>query len=119
LVYQSNWDFLIANKNSYTLRQKISVKFTPKVKPITSRNKSDINQLVPVSIERILPPIPTKFQKEVNQISKYFKNTKLSSVNKPTHRSYAQASKLTSKTADVIKIKDTFPTINAKKIDQI
>jgi len=72
-----------------------------------------------VSIERIPPPTPAKSQKEVNQISKYFKNTKPSPVNKPTYRSYAQASKPTSITADIIKIKDTFSAIDAKKINQI
>ena len=87
-VYQSNWDSLIANKNSYTLRQKISVKFTPKVKSITNRDHSNKNKSVLVSIERIPPPIPAKFQKEVNQISKYFKNIKLTLVVKPGYKLY-------------------------------
>ena len=34
-------------------------------------------------------------------------------------QSYAQASKQTNNTTEVIKIKNTFPTLNAQKIDQI
>jgi len=117
--YGISFPWFITDKNSYTLRQKILAKFTPKIKPITSGNKSDKNQSVLASIERIPSPIPAKFQKEVNQISKYFRNTKSFPINKPTYRSYSQASKLTSKTADIIKIKNTFSAINAKKINQI
>jgi len=55
----------------------------------------------------------------VNQISKYFKNIKLTPVVKLAQKSYVQASKLASNTVEVIKIKNTFPTLGAKKIDQI
>ena len=95
------------------------MKFTPKVKPITSGDNSNKSKLVLVSIERILFPIFTKSQKKVNQISKYFKNLKPTPVVRPTHKSYAQASKQASYTVEVIKIKDTFLTLGAKKIDQI
>lgn len=118
-VYQLNWDFLIANKNFYTLRQKILVKFTPKVKSITSGNNSNNSKLVPINIKRISPPIPTKSSKKVNQISKYFKNLKLTPVVKSNPKSYAQASKPISHIEEVIKIKNTFPILSAKKINQI
>jgi len=51
-------------------------KFTLKIQPTTNKNKI-INKLTPANIERISPPIPAKSQKDVNQISKYFKNIKL------------------------------------------
>jgi len=37
-TYQANWDLLYADKNSKTLRQKISAKFTLKVPSILSKN---------------------------------------------------------------------------------
>jgi len=112
-----NWNSLITDKNSYTLRQKILTKFTPKVKPITSGNNLNKSKLVPASIERILSSISAKFPKEVNQISKYFKNLKPTPVVKSNPKLYAQASKPVSHTEEVIKIKNTFPVLSAKKID--
>jgi len=91
-------------------------KFTPKVKPVSNGDQTNKNKLVLASIERIPPPIPTKSQKEVNQISKYFKSTP---VIKLAQKLYTQASKPALNTVEVIKIKDIFPALNAKKIDQI
>ena len=92
LVYQLNWDSLIADKNSYTLRQKISAKFTLKVKLIPKDSYANKNKLALACIKRIPPPIPTKSQKEVNQISKYFQNIKLAPTCKLAPKSYVQAS---------------------------
>ena len=70
-----------------------------------------------------LRPLPAKTAKEINTISKYFQNQK--SLNdkskdrlKP-NKSYTQASKNIVSTAEVLKIKKTFPTLNAEKIDQV
>ena len=54
-IYQSKWNSLIADKNSNTLRQKISAKFTPKVPPASNRNNKFINKLIPASIKKISP----------------------------------------------------------------
>ena len=96
-------------------------KFTPKVKPVASRNNSGKNKLVlvSVSIKKILSSIPAKFPKEVNQISKYFKNLKLILVVKFTSKLYAQASKPVSHTEEVIKIKDAFSSLSPNKINQV
>jgi len=118
-VYQSKWDSLIADKNSNTLRQKISLKFTSKVTSVSNKNNNTISKLVLASIKKILSPIPIKSQKEVNQISKYFKNIKPTIVIKLFQKSYAHIFKPTTSTAEVIKIKDTFLALGAKKIDQI
>ena len=115
-IYQ---EILIADKNSNTLRQKISLKFTPKVTPVSNESNNTISKLVPASIKKIPSSILAKSQKEVNQISKYFKNIKLAIVTKLSQKSYAYASKPTTSTAEVIKIKDTFLALDAKKIDQI
>ena len=85
-VYQANWDSLYANEQSNSLRKKIA-KFTLKIQPTTNKNKI-IDKPTPANIERIPPPIPTKSQKEVNQISKYFKNIKPANNTKQPQKSY-------------------------------
>ena len=62
-------------------------KFTLKIQPTTNKNKI-INKLTPANFERILPPISAKSQKEINQISKYFKNIKLANNTKQPQKSY-------------------------------
>jgi len=52
-------------------------------------------------------------------ISKLFKNKKLETPASPKAKSYVQVSKQNISTLDVIKIKEIFPSIGAKKIDQI
>ena len=120
-VYQSKWDSLIADKNTISLRKKISDKLTPRIIPLSNRNNKTADKLILASIEKILPPIPAKLQKEVNQISKYFKNIKPINRSNPPNKSYVQASKQSymqafkqmNNTTEVIKIKDTFPTLNS------
>ena len=65
------------------------------------------------------PPIPAKSKKEVNVISKYFQSNKLSVESKKSIMSYAQASKQTTNTSKVLKMKEAFSAIDTKKIDQI
>jgi len=63
--------------------------------------------------------------KEINAISKYFhpkkplanNNDKLN--NNQMGKSYAQASKTLTSTSDILKIKETFSALNAKKINQV
>ena len=68
-----------------------------------------------------LPPLPAKSKKEINIISKYFqaKNPSGNTSSKSTPKSYAQASKNSVNTSDVLKIKETFPSLNTSKIDQV
>ena len=67
----------------------------------------------------MLPSIPAKSQKEVIQISNFFKSIKL--INITFTKLYAQVLKqsYTNNTLEVIKIKDTFPALDAQKVDQI
>jgi len=112
-VYQSKWDSLIADKNDKSLKQKISDKLTPKIIPPTNHNNKSVDKPTSASINKMLPPIPAKSQKEVNQISKYFKNNKTVDDSNNTSKSYVQASKQsnaqtsrsTNNTLKVIKIK--------------
>ena len=99
---------------------KISSKFTPKITSNPGKSNKKIAKHVPVTIEKVPPSlIPAKSKKEVNVISKYFQSNKLSVEPKKLTMSYAQASKQTANTSEVLKIKKMFPAIDAKKINQI
>jgi len=100
---------------------KISSKFTPRITLNPGKNNKEITKHILVTIEKISPPPPllAKSKKEVNIILKYFQSNKLSAEPKKPTMSYAQASKQTANTSKVLKIKEAFPALNAKKIDQI
>jgi len=79
----------------------------------------------PIFVSALPSPIPAKSQKEVNEISKYFKKN-----NKPSlHKSYMQVSLSSKKmisstfisniTRNALKIKETFPNLPNRKIDLI
>jgi len=114
-VYQANWDLLYADKQSNTLRKKIAAKFTPKNQVPTGKSNKDVIKPTLVNIERIPPSISAKSQKEVNMVSKFFKSNKLAFNTKQPQKSYAQVSKQNINTLEIIKIKETFPSIGAKK----
>ena len=86
-----------------------------------------MNKPVLVTINKVPPPppLPEKSKREVNIISKYFQNNKPSvEAKKPTETKklamfYTQAIKPSVNTSEVLKIKEAFPALNAKKIDQI
>jgi len=127
LVYNAKWDTLYTDNKANTLRAKVSSKFTLRTIPQNNSNKKDIAKLVPVTINKILspPPLPAKTRKEINIISKYF-HPKKSSVentvkgnNTSPGKSYAQVSKPPVSTSDKLKIKETFPSLNVQKIDQV
>ena len=124
-VYKAKWDSLYTDQKSNTLRAKISSKFTPRTTLSNNGNKKDIAKPVPITINKVLPPSPllAKTRKEVNVISKYFHSKKPMVENKDqdknnsSDKSYAQASKPSINTSEVLKIKETFPSLSAKKID--
>jgi len=110
---------LSADNNSTLLRKKIAAKFTPRIQLTPQKNNKEKNSPTPANIKRLPPPIPAKSLKEVNVISKFFKNGKMDSFSSSKTKSYAQASKQNASTSDIIKIKETFPFMGAKEIDQI
>jgi len=118
-VYKSNWDALYTDNKSNTLRRKIAAKFTPKTQMAPKKPTKETSKSTPASIEKIPPLIPAKSQKEINVISKYFKNKQMEITNPGNSKLYAQAFKQSTSTLDVIKIKNMFLSIGAKKIDQI
>jgi len=121
-IYKFHWDNFFVNNNKSTFKSKVRLKFNPQVaKPqISTKGKEIIKHTF---ISTLPPPIPAKSQKEVNEISKYFKKNDKSTMKK----SYAQASSskqvTTASTSsimmDVLKLKETFPNLPNKKIDMI
>ena len=92
-VYEANWDALYTDNNSVLLRRKIMSKFTPKTSLPPQMNNKEKNGPSPANINRLPPPIPVKSPKEVNEISKFFKNNKMVNLSTNKSKSYAQASK--------------------------
>ena len=72
-----------------------------------------------MSIEGLPPPILAKLSKEVKEISKFFKMTSSTNVNKNNGKLYIQASHSGNNTRDVLKIKKVFPNLQAEKIKNI
>ena len=115
-LYSSKWDLLFADSHNDTFRQKVAHQFTTPAK--NSKNgEKDTNK--PASIQRIPSPIPAKSPKEIKEISKYFKTTKPSQAKTNPGKSYTQASLAKGNTEEVLKIKEMFPTLKAKNIENI
>ena len=121
LVYEAKWDSLFTNNKSTTLRTKISSKFTSRVVSNTNKNNKEITKPVPISIEKAPPPplLLAKSKKEINTISKYFQGSKSMTEPKKPTKSYAQASKQSASTSEVLKIKEYFPALNVNQINQV
>ena len=126
LVYEAKWDFLYTDHSTRTLRSKILLKFTLRTPPAKSNGNKEIPKSNPVTINKMPPPLPplsTKPKKEINTIPKYFQSKNQSDENKVPSKnpgkSYAQATKPLATTSDVLKIKEAFPSFNAKKVDQV
>ena len=129
-VYGAKWDSLHTDNRTNTLRAKIVSKFTlriPTLAPNGNNNKKEVPKSSPVTINKAppLPPLPAKSKKEINTISKYFQPKK-NSIEASNHspksnagKSYAQASKSSFNASEVLKIKETFPSLNTKKIEQV
>ena len=126
-VYAARWDTLYTDQKTNTLRSKISSKFTLRTILTNGNNKKEIAKSVPVTINKALPlsPLLAKSKKEINVISKYFQSKKsmvdnnVQGCNINSGKSYAQASKTSVNTSEVLKIKEMFPSLNAQKIDQV
>jgi len=94
-------------------------KLTPRIIPAPSYSNKASDKITSASIKKMLPSILAKSQKEVIQISNFFKNIKL--INIMFTKLYMQVLKqfYMNNILEVIKIKDTFPALDAQKVDQI
>ena len=72
-IYDSHWDGLYVDNTNTTFRNKVSSKFTPQVPKNLNSNNKKKEIVKPTFIFPISSPILAKTQKEVNELSKYFK----------------------------------------------
>jgi len=126
LVYKAKWDSLHTDRSTNMLRSKISLKFTLRTPSAKGNSNKEISKSTPVTINRAplsLPPLSTKPKKDVNTIPKYFQSKNHLDKNKMSNgnpgKSYAQATKPAANMSDVLKIKEAFSSLNAKKVDQV
>jgi len=118
-LYKARWDLLVTDVHNNTFRQKVSYHCIPKTNPVKSGKSKEKDTNKPASIERLLPSISTKTSKEINEISKFFKTKKLSQANASLGKLYTQASITDSNTENILIIKEAFPTLKAKNINNI
>ena len=110
-IYTSGWDFLYADENKNLFKQKVSFIYILKAISIKNSKKGEKSSTKLVSIERLPPSILAKSPKEIKVISKFFKVLNTSQAKKNLEKIYAQASKFISNTEEVLKIKNTFPSL--------
>jgi len=72
-IYDSHWDGLYVDNTNTTFRNKVSSKFIPQVPKNLNSNNKEKEMVKPTFISPIPSPILVKTQKEVNELSKYFK----------------------------------------------
>ena len=70
-------------------KEKITAKFTPRIQSVPQRSTKENYKPTLASIERILLSILAKSPKEVNVISKFFKNNKTDNSTSSKVKSYA------------------------------
>ena len=119
IFYNSEWDLLIADENNCSFRQKVAAQFTPRLSEIKTNNKSKKKIDKPTSFVKLPSLIPAKISKEVNEISKFFKKDNQLIKKKDTKESYVQVSSSTTNMRAVLKIKEMFPNLQAKEIENI
>ena len=117
-IYKSGWNSLIADNNNIFFRYKVSVaKFTPKINEVNiNKNKNSKSANKPAIFNKLSPPILAKLLKKINKISKYLEKNNQINDKKDQRKLYAQALILINNTGEVLKIKETFPNLQAKKL---
>lgn len=87
-VYKANWDVLFIDNKSILLKRKIASKFTPRMQSTSQRANKKNKRPSLASIKRLPSPIPAKSPKEVNEISKFFKSSKMDNLASNKTKSY-------------------------------
>jgi len=111
-IYKSGLGALIADSNSNSSRNKVSAKFTLKIKEHNA-SKSDKGKSTDklATINKFPPLILAKLPKEINDIAKFFKKNKQLKGKDIQKKSYTQVSTPVNNTRKVLKIKETFPNL--------
>ena len=122
-IYDLHWDGLYINKANTIFRNKVKSKFTPQV-PKSTNNNEGKKIVKPTFISSIPPLVSAKSQREVNELSKYFKKN----INSQQKKLYANATSplkqpspvtLKNIAREMLKIKKTFSNLPNKKIEKM
>lgn len=117
-IYEVGWNLLEMDEDNKTLRQNVSIKFTPKVKVTKPVRRSEQSKDKQLEIVRPPPSILVRPLKEVLKKLKFFKKGNISKENtKPKKQSYAQA--LAPNISNILKINQNFPNLSVEKIEDI
>jgi len=101
---------------TFFFRHKVSEKFTPKINEVNiNKNKNSKSTNKPAIFNKLPPSILAKLPKEINKISKYFKKNNQTNDKKDQRKLYSQTSTLINNTREVLKIKEKFSNLQAKK----
>jgi len=116
-LYEVCWNSLIVDNSKMSFRNKIKSKLSPQIvkASVNIKGKKSVKLTY---VSSYLPPILAKLPKKINEVSKHFKKNPPSAQKK----SYAQvSSKLTISNIamKIPKIKEAFPNLQNKKIEQI
>ena len=119
--YESEQNLLVSNKENCSFRQNFVAKFTSKLHETNMKTKNGIQVDKPASFVKIPLSIPMKLPKEVQEILKFFKKNTQPTERKDTRKSYAQVLSmlLSTNTSKILKIKQMFPKLQTKKIENI
>ena len=118
-IYEVDWDFIPINDQNISFRNVVVNNLTPKASKSTIGTSSSKLKDKVVEIVKLSPPIPVCLPKKILEKSKFFgkgnKSTK--TVNTNVRKLYAQAT--SSNVSDILKLKENFPSLLAKKIEGI
>lgn len=119
-IYKVNWNAILTDNYSNSFRNSITSKFISKIKKPSVLSKAGPSKDKQAEIVRISSPIPTHSLKKVLEKSKFFdrKDKKSMNINKALQKFlYAQVAGLS--VSDILKLKDNFSNLAAKKIENI
>ena len=108
-VYDLEWDILYVDNNTL-FRNKVTLKFTPKVNNIP-KNKGSKETEKLASVSSLSPPIPMKLPKKIKDIMKYFKKNNNPKDKEMTRKLYTQVLLSRHSMREALKINKAFPNI--------
>ena len=119
VVYELHQDSLHMNDTKTLFRNKVKSKFNLQVSKTLANNKGK-KMVKPTYVSSLPLPILAKMPKEVNKISKYFKKVDMLQKKSYTQvSSKSQSFSFLNATMNTLKIKEMFPKLQNKKIDQV
>ena len=116
-IYDSGWNTLYINDNTL-FRNKVLSKFTPKINHIL-KNKSNNETEKLASVSNLPSPISTKSSKKVKDIEKFFKKNNNIKGKEISRKLYTQTLLSSNIVRETLKIKEAFPKLQDKKIENI